>query len=874
MDALVERDDALCTLRERLHAAAGGGRLALVCGEAGIGKTSLLRELAASHPAASVWWGACDALQTPHPLGPLLDIARDASPLFARCLAGPRPALFGAVLAELSAVATPLLMVVEDAHWADEATLDLIKFLGRRIERTHALLVVTFRDDEVALGHPLQRVIGELPPAALTRVALARLSPAGVATLARRSLRSPQGLHELTQGNPFFVAELLRHSGDSVPPTVQALLVARLGRLSERAQAVVRLASVAPGRIERWLLDAVLAPSAAEIDACLDGGVLVADASSLAFRHELARVAIESALSVPAAQALHQRVLAALVASGRHVAPARLAHHALGAGDAAAVRLHAPLAAEQARERGAHREAAAHYRAALDATPGGDDDDRLRWLEAFAEACMIVNRLDDGIAARRELGAAHRRRGDVLREAYNLSRLAIFHVAVLDNEAADSASRQAVALLESLPPTRELALAYWHEAHLRMLNRDCVESTRRARQAIDLAERLGESETALRARSTLGTALLFLDYDAGRAEMAAVLETARAQGSHAIAALTCSNLGSGSGEVFRFATAERWLRESIAICHEHEFDATRLYAQSWLALCALALGRWNEAGDIASDVLARGHPARPRSAPPSVPSISDLMAQLALGRLRARRGDPGADGLLDEALAQALRSGTLQRVAPVRAARAEAAFLRGDAAAAAAEAGAALPLAQHHGHPWFVGELALWQWRGGALAAAPQGCAQPFALQIGGRWREAAAAWAELGCPYEHAQALADGDADAQREALAVFDRLGARPAAEALRRRLRSAGVRGVARGARASTRAHPHGLTARELQVLELLCAGLRNAEIAQRLSRSVRTVDHHVAAVFAKLGVDSRLAAVQAAQRAGLGAARRSG
>jgi DNA-binding NarL/FixJ family response regulator len=140
-------------------------------------------------------------------------------------------------------------------------------------------------------------------------------------------------------------------------------------------------------------------------------------------------------------------------------------------------------------------------------------------------------------------------------------------------------------------------------------------------------------------------------------------------------------------------------------------------------------------------------------------------------------------------------------------------------------------------------------------------------LQIAGDWRGAAAAWEQLGCPYEQARALADGDVAAQQQALAMFDGIGARPAADALRRQLQTAGVKGVARGLRPSTRAHPHGLTTRELGVLALLCRGMRNAEIAEHLSRSVRTVDHHLASVFAKLGVDSRVAAIQAARRAGL-------
>jgi len=317
------------------------------------------------------------------------------------------------------------------------------------------------------------------------------------------------------------------------------------------------------------------------------------------------------------------------------------------------------------------------------------------------------------------------------------------------------------------------------------------------------------------------------------------------------------NLGSASGELMHLAAAERWLGEAVAFCRERELDTMLHYSSAWLSLCDLYAGRWDDAVERASQVEA----CAPRS------TISRLMALVALGRVRVRRGEPGSDAVLDEALALAGPTETLQRVAPMRAARAEAAHARGDDARVALEAQAALPLAERHGHRWFIGELAFWCWRAGVLDAAPVLCAEPYALQIGGRWREAAEAWHRLGCPYERARALADGDVEAQREALASFERLGAEPAAEALRRRLREAGVARIARGARATTRGHAYGLTTRELEVLRLLCDGLRNAEIAARLSRSVRTVDHHLAAVFAKLGVDSRVAAIRLAQRDGL-------
>ena len=417
MNELIERDAVLRTLHERMRSAVAAGHVAWVAGEAGVGKTSVLRRLAADQPVGTVWWGACDALQTPHPLAPLHDMGRDAGTRFAAALAGPRTTLFEAVLDELRFAAQPTLVVIEDAHWADDATLDFIKFLGRRIERTRAVLAVSFRDDEVAASHPLRRVIGELPAALVTRIDLPRLSPTAVEQLARNASRSPQGLYAVTQGNPFFVTELLRHREDEVPHSVQDLVLARFARLSKPAQTIVQLTSIVPARIERWLVDALLAPPLADLEACLDSGLLLEDASSLSFRHELARVAVESSLASSLAQALHTRVLAAITASGHTLAPARLVHHAAHANDVQAVCRFAPVAAEQASERGAHREAAAHWRIAMAHADAVDDETRARWLEACATEFSIVARLSEAIDAREKLAQLLHRLGDTAREA-------------------------------------------------------------------------------------------------------------------------------------------------------------------------------------------------------------------------------------------------------------------------------------------------------------------------------------------------------------------------------------------------------------------------------------------------------------------------
>src|SRR5918996_5005721 len=208
---LLERDDALASLGEAFaDALAASGRVALVAGEAGIGKTSLVRQFADAHAgSARVLWGACEALFTPRPLGPVRDIAHDVGgPLLEQLSGGAdRVTLLSTLLDELRSA--PSLVVFEDVHWADEATLDVLKYIGRRIDRTRCLLVLTFRDDELRAQHPLRLVLGDLPSRLTLRVVLPLLSEAAVAELARRAERPVAGLHAVTGGNPFFVTEVL-----------------------------------------------------------------------------------------------------------------------------------------------------------------------------------------------------------------------------------------------------------------------------------------------------------------------------------------------------------------------------------------------------------------------------------------------------------------------------------------------------------------------------------------------------------------------------------------------------------------------------------------------------------------------------------------
>jgi DNA-binding CsgD family transcriptional regulator len=241
---------------------------------------------------------------------------------------------------------------------------------------------------------------------------------------------------------------------------------------------------------------------------------------------------------------------------------------------------------------------------------------------------------------------------------------------------------------------------------------------------------------------------------------------------------------------------------------------------------------------------------------------------VVLGLVRARRGDPEVWPPLDEALALAEPTGELPRIAPAAAARAEAAWLEGEHEAVAEETDAPLDLAVQRQASWLIGELACWRWRAGIREEIPPHAAEPYALQMRGEWARAATLWTDIGCPYEAALALADADDDdALRRALAEFQRLGARPAAAIVARRLRKRGALTLPRGPRPATRQNPANLTAREVEVLALVAQGLRNAEIADRLFLAQKTVDHHVSAILRKLGVPTRGHASAEAMRLGL-------
>jgi DNA-binding CsgD family transcriptional regulator/tetratricopeptide (TPR) repeat protein len=853
---LLERAAELTTLADHLEAVArsGRGQVVLVGGEAGVGKTALARRFCDEHRrSARILWGACDPLFTPSPLGPLRVVGEETGgELEEVTKRGALPHAVVAALARELSTRAPTVFVLEDAHWADEATLDVLRLLARRVETVPALVMATYRDDELDRAHPFRVLIGELATSrTVGRMRLLRLSPAAVAQLAQPHGVDAEELYRKTAGNPFFVMEALVPGVEGIPDTVRDAVLARAARLSPAAGQVLEAVAVVPPRAELWLLEALAGAAADPLDECLASGMLVGEAAGVAFRHELARLAVEESVSPHRELSLHRRALAAL-ADPPAGAPdlARLAHHAEAAGDVDAVLRFAPAAAARAASLGAYRESAAQYARALrfgDRLPAAT---RAELLEGRSYACYLTDQNDAAVEAIEDALACRRQLGQRLEEGDSLRWLSTILWCPGRTAESEQAARAAVTLLEGQPPGRQLAMAYANLARTCAAAGRPEEAVRWAGRALELAERLDDPEITVDALATVGTCE---PEEEGRRTLERSLELAARDGlaehvGRAYVLLAATALGNR-----RYDLAARSTQAGIDYCSDQGLERDRLYLLAYRARLELDQGRWEAAGDSAAAVLA-------------IPcsSISPrIEALVVLGLVRARRGDPGQWAPLDEAWALAEPTGELPRLDTAAAARAEAAWLEGDREAVAEATEAALRLAQERDWGVRAAELADWRRRAGLCHELPAGGAEPYALQPAGEWARAAERWRQLGCPYEAALALADADEEEPlRRALDALARLGARPAADRVARRLRELGVRRLPRRPRRATAANPAGLTARELEVLALLGGDLRNADIAARLHIAEKTVDHHVSAILAKLGVRSRREAAQVA------------
>ena len=853
---MLERDRELEVLLASWNAVErSGGRVALVCGEAGIGKTSLITRLLDKIPNDhTVALGLCDPLDTPRPLGPVRDIAMKLlGPAHGE---GDEVRCFEGLIARLAHAEQPVLMVIEDLHWVDDRTLDWLKFLGRRIAQVPAMLVCSFRDDELEVGHPVRTALGLIPAARTTWLPLAPLSLDAVRQMAQADDPTPEHLREVTGGNPFLLNELLSDSSQagSVPRSVTEAMNARLNSLPAEVAGLLEKIACWPGPAPSSVIGRLTADGeASALEFALRRRLLVEHDERIGFRHELARRAVLDRMAPDLRASAHASYLSMLTVDQHHGDELDLVvHHALEAGDQDALLVYAPQAAARAAAMGAHREAARYLAHALRLADCVPVARAAELHESWAyEAGLALTIDEEVIDARRKAAELWRVVGRPDRVGENLWWLSRMHWYRGEAEAAQRYVAEAIALLEQEAPSSAKAKALALRAQYLMLQ-DCMdEAVDWGRRALAMAESVGDNEFRVHALNTIGSARMFRGHWDGEALLRDSLALALEHGLHEQAARVYTNLSECLIELRALDRADALIEEGVIFDTTHDLDAWTFYLVGRKAQLRLEQDLCDEAATIARDVLGRENQTL----------LMKMPAMIVLARALMRRSPHEAAQTLDVAREAAERIAEPQYLAAVAIADLELAALTSSAAAAHPSAAWLREVDPALLSPRKRGEALLWAQLAGAgsldnLATAAD-LPAPFLLFAQGCFEQASDAFLSEQSTYLAAWALiAAKDPRLLPHADALLEKSGAMAARRHIRTQGLSARLPRLSRGPYRASRNHPLGLTAKEQEVLRLMVDGLSNAAIAESVSRSRRTVENHVSAILSKTQCSNRV------------------
>ena len=913
---MVGRSEALTALNAALERAPA---VVLVAGDAGIGKTRVVREFAAAADAR-VLWGDCVPMQAGElPYAPFMAALRGIAEPAPPTLAEPgdaRAQRFEAVVSALGRLARdgPVVLVVEDLHWADDATQDLLRFLVRNLEGMPLLVVTTVRTDEPHVPAPLQRLIAELTRSA-DRLDLAPLDREPTARQLAGILGATPDeatvgrIHASAEGNPYFAEELLAAGVRSAP--LRSVLLARLADLDPDDRRVVELVAAIGQGVEHDLLMCVTGGAEATLRELVDRGALVCDGTRYRFRHALMGEVVYADLLPPERRARHATIARALEAAPRD--RAALAHHLYEAGEHAPALRAALAAAREAEEVYAFGAARHHLERARELWPHVDPAERPAGV--------------DEVELLRRLAVATRSAGDwegalpIAESALALTdrdRAAALHRLMADLHHAEAPAlvhlEKALELLGDRPSAERASVMLSINDHS-FYGQLPSATGGRAEAALAVARDAGARAEEGRAHRQLGCSLAYGgDAEGGIAHLEAAKQIAIEVGhgeelSRSVGMLgdALTMLGRVEEGLAAFETGlEEIRRVGLALSYGLAVDSD-------IADCELRLGRWDAARERLERLLR--HTAH-----------DDHVHLVVVGyliSLEARRGrfdaaselDPTAERLLDANVGP-------HCVVKANSGRAELALLRGDPDAARAIVrwtrerirtwdllcGPALmslgiraeaDIAAARPHEAAAARAAAEELRGapdrpgtqqGYGFESPTGERAPpetIANDLLGEaelsrlagtprpelWMEAAERFDQVHSPYQAAYArfreaearLAPGCGAAApplQNAYATAVALAADPLRAAVERLAQRAGIR-CANGATP----RPFGLTAREVTVLELLAVGRTNRAIAGDLFLSPRTVDMHVRNILDKLDAANRVEAAALAHRAGL-------
>lgn len=832
-------------------AQAGRGGVVIVSGESGVGKTSFVETfLECRSDGARVLWGACDPLSTPRPLGPIHDVAGHFREATQRSLrGGDHPhETFAAVFEELRTV--PTILVIDDLHWADQAVVDLLRFVLRRIRHTQSLVIGTVRDDDIGISHPMRALLGDVARStSATSLELPPLTLGAVTELVGARPIDPVWLHRTTGGNAFFVVEMLDHAGSALPTTVRDAILSRTVDLGVDEWDVLYLLACAPGSIPDHLL-ADLGVSVPALRTLAEAKLIRQTGRGVAFRHDLCRLAVASVIPPGAEVAAHRRMITAYEAAPQQD-PAVITHHALGAGDRARIVRAASEAGPAAARAGAHVEATEFYQIALSRGGALPQATEAELCELLANEYYLTDRLDYAISVRRRALRLREQLREPVAIAANHHALALYASYDADLRVAEHHAAQAVSALDGDVDRgdREQLVTLGNvlatQAYFALSAADLARADALLTQARQCDG--GDPVLDVRLRIIEGYRGGLAGEDSAHDGILSSIRSASDLYADDLYAYGCSILSFIDIEQRRHANTAELLDISVPVSVERDVPFARSWLLAMRARLSLLVGDWDDATTDAGAVLASPGGRLVGTWPHVVRTLISL------------RREGTAENGIDEAWDVFHRFGEHYRLFPA-AAIAERIWLTGRPDDRLEECHALVDSCPVEGITMAIGDLAVWLRRLGIGVDADRAVG-PYRLLLDGAFSAAAEGFQQLSLPYEAALALIDsGDADLTRRGLDVLDRLGAAAVAAKVRRSLRTRGSTVVPTRRRSSTLANAAGLTARQVEVLHLIGEGLTNAELAERLYLSVRTVDHHVAAILGKLGVTARRDAVR--------------
>jgi len=843
---LIERAGLLAALQSEFFKVADGeGHCIFVSGEAGIGKTSLLKALRNElKNRCNIYQGTCDALFTPRPLAPLYDILLQMGhdlPESSHEIAD-RTLFFTRLFQALYRQKGVNLIIFEDIHWADEATLDFIKFLARRITQLRCLFLLSYRDDEIHSHHPLRNVLGQLNPDSFTRLQLQPLSQEAVETMAAGRGYNGEDVFSISGGNPFYVNEILASYSPGIPDNIKDSILSVYNRQDEKTKRVWEILSILPTGLESTVLEKTEPLYAAAIEKSLDSKILILKDGRLFFKHELYRRILEASLSPLVRVALNKRILVVLrehFEEGQ--ATERIIHHAKNANEYDIVVHFAPIAARQAASVGAHTEAARLYLSAIEYYQGDEKDLLIQLYEAYAYECYLTNQIREAIIYIGRSLNIWKKKNDIEQSGNCLRFLSRLWWYDGNRKNAESYASLAIEALNAQPSSRAKAMAYSNMSQLKMMSDEADECIFWGERAIAIARELSDEDTLCHALNNIGT--IQTNRLATRERGLEILQESLAiglkNGYHEHVARAYTNLGFSGVASKSYGLAREALDAGIRYCEERDLDSWSAYMLHVKARLKLETGCWKEAGHIA-DILLKNE---------NQSSIVRIGALAVAATLKIRRGDPDALPLLQEAKTRAFEARELQRILPAMAALLEYEWIKGETFIEDEALDRTIEMIGLSKNARESSEFAFWLDK-----------ARGRSLPMESPWR-----WDH--CPYEQALTLFEGDDDDKRRAIGIIQGLGALAVYEKMKQEMRLSGIKSIPRGIRKTTQGNPALLTDRELDVLNCLYKGLQNKEIAGRLFISAKTVDHHISAILYKLEAKSRVKAVQEAVRMGI-------